>query len=144
MARTKTFELAAAHDQAAALRQSAGLSHRALRPAPPPASTFSTDRAHFPALVWSYGDTAMKIYGFCQKSPYLTLGDVQAVADHRGCTNYRKAISGTNEHLTPATDLGMSNDSTRKHDIYDTAFPDGWECEWVAAIEKFRRSTEAQ
>ena len=78
----------------------------------------------------------MKIYGFCQKSPYLTLGDVQAVAITEDVRIIASHIS-TNEQ-DARYDLGMSNDSTRKHDIYDTAFPDGWECEWVAAkkIEK--------
>ena len=42
--------------------------------------SFQTDRAHLPALVWSYGGGTMKIYGFCQKSPYINPGDVQAVA----------------------------------------------------------------
>ena len=75
----------------------------------------------------------MKIYGFCQKSPYINPGDVQAVAITEDARIIASHIS-TNEKYA-RYDLGMSDDSTRKHDIYDASFPDGWECVWVAAKE---------
>lgn len=69
----------------------------------------------------------MKIYGFFNS--LKTYGDAEAIAiDEDGVIVATHISSG--EHWGK-NDLGMSNGCKSKHDVYDAAYPDGWECEFV-------------
>ena len=69
----------------------------------------------------------MKIYGFSNSKSEL--GDAVAIAiDETGEVLATHVCSAEG---FAAGDLGMNGRSNWKHDSYDKAHPDGWECEFV-------------
>lgn len=94
----------------------------------------------------------MKIYGFFDST--RVSGDAVAVAiDEEGRV---LATHVSSDEYFAKADLGMDGVSKRKHDLYSTVHPDGWECEFVpinsdrdthgglqAAISKYREARNA-
>ena len=69
----------------------------------------------------------MKIFGFFNSTEEF--GDAVAIAlDETGAILASHVCSSESFAVG---DLGMDGRSTRKHDKYDAAWPDGWECEFV-------------
>lgn len=69
----------------------------------------------------------MKIYGFFNSR--REFGDAQAIAIDE--TGKIVATHVSSNESFAAHDLGMTESSTRKHDIYHTNYPGGWQCEFV-------------